>query len=826
MNQADKSSRARSGFLGRLVGLFDSVSLGITLLTLLFIYCTIGSAGIFYPEGGRFWVADAWTYGQLRTFRGLEMTEYEWFNWWPFDLIIGLICINLTVVTLRRIRLNAINLGVWMIHSGIIMLCIGSVWYFGTKLEGDTPVVRRQVAITTPTGESGAILAIPGAGTALDGWRFDVVRVDPDYVLLSEPDAGSHDFSVTVSVVPPEGEPFMRQLLARHPEHAEDVVRTNDPAQPMARAIKVLGKPLVHEDLQMSLIYDPQDFFYLANWVEKSWALYLREVLPEGGYGPWAQRSIKNMPLYNDYLSSTEEAWFSPGKTSLAEMVDPLDAMALAMEAHDPLGDEPVAITSYLRYAAMETRRIAGGSRLDPAMTLRLEDIENEAFFDLELAAFESEEQAAEMGVGFQWANSLEERQKLSETRSPRLRFSVPGAVSPFDLSVQSVALQNPALEFQEVPGTNYEYRVEFIQDLGEQGVLASVELRTPGRHFRRWVFDPEHAALTMDVSLSVEAELDHDDHTGHTHTPSLIPEERYELDTGIAITFEPGRAPPPLLFLGGPGEADLGVVLQIGSVQDGSYVPLVVGEPVSLGSARTVTPTSFHARSHLEERPSIVPLQERNRDARERRSMARFQFASGGEVVSDWARFHEYVFDEPDNKRVRFAPALRRYPFAPSVVDLPDGRRLEMLLSRRRIRLPAPVALDDFELTSHVGGFTGQVASILNWTSQICFEMGNEWTDPIPVTVNAPAEFDGMWFFQAAWDPPDPSRFAGQPDSAGLNYTVLGVGNRNGVRLQLFGCTVAVLGMLYAFYVKPQLIRRRRHAGHGVASELAEQEG
>jgi membrane protein YdbS with pleckstrin-like domain len=42
------------------------------------------------------------------------------------------------------------------------------------------------------------------------------------------------------------------------------------------------------------------------------------------------------------------------------------------------------------------------------------------------------------------------------------------------------------------------------------------------------------------------------------------------------------------------------------------------------------------------------------------------------------------------------------------------------------------------------------------------------------------------------------------------LNYTVLGVGNREGVWIQLAGCIIAVLGMIYAFYVKPILIRRR----------------
>lgn len=42
------------------------------------------------------------------------------------------------------------------------------------------------------------------------------------------------------------------------------------------------------------------------------------------------------------------------------------------------------------------------------------------------------------------------------------------------------------------------------------------------------------------------------------------------------------------------------------------------------------------------------------------------------------------------------------------------------------------------------------------------------------------------------------------------MNYTGLGVGNRNGVHVQLAGCCLAVTGMLFAFYVKPILKRRR----------------
>ena len=68
-----------------------------------------------------------------------------------------------------------------------------------------------------------------------------------------------------------------------------------------------------------------------------------------------------------------------------------------------------------------------------------------------------------------------------------------------------------------------------------------------------------------------------------------------------------------------------------------------------------------------------------------------------------------------------------------------------------------------------------------------------------------------GYWYFQAQWDPPEEARRQGERASAGLNYTVLGVGNRHGVYIQLLGCCIAVIGMIYAFYIKPVIKQRER---------------
>jgi hypothetical protein len=54
------------------------------------------------------------------------------------------------------------------------------------------------------------------------------------------------------------------------------------------------------------------------------------------------------------------------------------------------------------------------------------------------------------------------------------------------------------------------------------------------------------------------------------------------------------------------------------------------------------------------------------------------------------------------------------------------------------------------------------------------------------------------------------------------MNYTGLGVGNRNGVYVQLFGCCLAVIGMIHAFYLRP-ILKRRMAAGAPTRADAAE---
>ncbi|MHC4385322.1 MAG: hypothetical protein ACYS0J_21190, partial [Planctomycetota bacterium] len=207
MNSGDRHAASPVGVILDFIG---SVWTGITLLALLFVYCSIGSA---VPA--------------LRQMPFFEMTEFEWFHWWPFDVLVALICLSLVVVTVRRIPFKPVNYGVWMIHSGIIVLAVGSVIYYGTKKEGDAPVARRQVVVRVPGHEPATVLAMPGNSTHIgprdNPYHVRVTAIDPQWEMLSGDDAGTRAYKVSVEVRTAE-QTFIRELMAGYPQYTQDLV--------------------------------------------------------------------------------------------------------------------------------------------------------------------------------------------------------------------------------------------------------------------------------------------------------------------------------------------------------------------------------------------------------------------------------------------------------------------------------------------------------------------------------------------------------------------------------------------------------------------------
>ncbi|MCH9022851.1 MAG: cytochrome c biogenesis protein CcsA [Planctomycetes bacterium] len=315
---------------------------------------------------------------------------------------------------------------------------------------------------------------------------------------------------------------------------------------------------------------------------------------------------------------------------------------------------------------------------------------------------------------------------------------------------------------------------------------------------------------------------------------------EEIELDEGIVMRYEPGFQPGLITVVAGPAVGRGGAIeIWIRKI-DGSIErqAVRVGERVSLTTGSTVHIERYLRHAMPVERPRIVPVSRRNSDAGEQFSMIQLEIENKGQVETKWLAFHAYVFPS------RQYHYLGRFFYNPTRFQLPGGEVIEAVFSRQRQKLPRPVVLEDFKLTSHVGGYTGETGSIRDWTSYVRFLASPETDNPDlsglqastfgaesgmvvdegmlgevrQLSTNAPIEDGGMWFFQSYWDKPfaGPGPSAGSglatgAGSSGFNFTGLGVGNRRGVFVQLVGCCIAVVGMLYAFYVKPILIRRRK---------------
>ncbi len=752
LSTAHESRRPGSGPFAWLLNLFSSVWLGVFWAVLLFIYCSIGSA---VP--------------QVRQLPQLEMTEFQWFHWWPFNVLIVLLCTTLINVTVRRIPLRLVNAGVWMIHTGIIVLCIGSFYYFGTKVEGDAPVFRRRLKIEMPgLTKPETMLAVPGNHTSVsvgpDVWRLQIQDTNTEWPILSDEHKGEKAYAVNVMVTPPAGEPYVRQLLVGYPQYTEDVI----PGK--GRAVKSVGRKLIDENLRLSLEYEPQEYFHIMD----TWALFGRRV----GETEWSQRPMEGLPRYNDRVSSRDQVFTEPQYSPALRSIDlPVPPSG----SGDALGPALVRITGFLPYAQMERRWRDGGERLNPVLQLSVM-AENSKEQSYELVAFDPQHsQAAEGNVQFVWLNDASKVDSLPTDSRALLRISVPESKVSLEAPITPQMLGG---SLTPIEGTEFSYRVLDLHDnLSLPGrdrpvSIAVVGVQTPQGSFRRWVADqPEH---TRDLH-------------GEGSDPHAV--DARDADPRIQMTYQPGSA--PLIFAAHPGglyfafNGPNGRVIGRG-VKSGEVVEIIPGVNVKIDAIWT--------NAAAETKPYIVPPASRQRNAGESFAMIRLEMDTGRSVQNKWVPFNQYVF--PDDEYAYGG----RFAYTPERFRLADGTAVEVVFSRQRLKLPSAIAMEDFALDTHIGGYTGSTSTIRNYVSRLRFLDNGQWTEPQPIAVNQPTEHGGYWYFQSMWDKPPQN-----DPTSGMNYTGLGIGNRQGVHIQLAGCCIAVSGMIFAFYVKP-VLKRRRH--------------
>lgn len=116
---------AKLPIIGPIIRLFSSVIFGLVILGLIGTYIAVGSG-----------------FAGLRA--KMEMTDLEFFDAWPMQLLLLLLVLDLSIVTLRRIPMTLFKMGSWTVHIGILTMITGCVWYFSCKEEGSVRIYLNQ----------------------------------------------------------------------------------------------------------------------------------------------------------------------------------------------------------------------------------------------------------------------------------------------------------------------------------------------------------------------------------------------------------------------------------------------------------------------------------------------------------------------------------------------------------------------------------------------------------------------------------------------------------------------------------------------------------
>jgi hypothetical protein len=198
------------------------------------------------------------------------------------------------------------------------------------------------------------------------------------------------------------------------------------------------------------------------------------------------------------------------------------------------------------------------------------------------------------------------------------------------------------------------------------------------------------------------------------------------------------------------------------------------------------------HLGMHLSDRIVEVPRELRQKDEAGMHQVVRARVRMGG-----WSRevavpYAQWAYDSR-GWQGGVVP-LEGTPFS-----------MQLQLGNTKRPMPARVTLDKFELVNYMGGRPETTNLFRDFKSHVTiFEPHISRSRQGVAHMNNPIYFGGLFdshwaLFQAQWDP------------QGQRFTVLGIGNRPGVYVMTLGCTMIALGLLYAFYVKPIILRRMK---------------
>ncbi len=679
----------------------------------------------------------------LRRLPGLEMSELEFYSWWPLRVVLLAFVVNMVTATVRRIEFVFVNLGVLTVHTGIVTIALGSIYYKSLKLEGDVLLL---------SGEPG-----------------------------------------------PDGTP-----TPGRPEHQ---------------------------------FYDNTD---VALWVNQR--------------GMWEQRPLSGVPRYNDYgldAGATETAKGTVGRAAL-DHDQPERALSRSVPpAPPPKGDQPhrvdpdlrFRVVGYASYANPEQdwARAAPPASGDPnpvrfvdmQVKFPAEERPKPAFSFFLLPAQPAHRVADSQAFAMEYTRGMPE-QRWAELTAPlpdgtthALVVEVPGAAYKAAYPVEpgrtiDVGATGFRIEVGELaPTPPFPIITEGYR--GATSSVAIVRVTPPdGKPFDRWVYHrfPE---ISQDL-------LDEVNERGMPARRDADPAIRIAyLDASrIQVYFDErddGTVRACVRLRGGElraveGLKQGGVLEEFAPRRDPDRDPkidLVLGDRWD------------HAEAI--EHPRVVPEPERQKDevGTHARAMLAVEIGTDGPEASTagkivWLPFTRYLGVGMNTERE---------------VRLPDGRSITLAFGRQRHFLPGfMVQLVDFQAVKyeHRGAPRDYQSIVRVIPAGLSFEAYEHVTK-----LNEPLQAPYLWdderyswlgnvartfasrlnpaqfkFSQAGWDQQGWEQSQAMADRGELRrpfatFTILGVGNNPGIHIIAVGGILMSVGIPWAFYVKPWILKQRK---------------
>lgn len=705
--------------------------LGIVLLVLLLAYCAIGS-------------------GYLPFRRVLELSEASVFTHWLFAGLVAVFCAVLILATLRRIRFSRFNAGVITIHAGMLVLTVGSAYYFANKIEGDVllrpPMIHlvsaQRLASTGDLARSkiGQLVAAEGRR-----WRQDTPAIGGVHQIevLSVTDHGLRLAEQVILGVRVGDQPARQVSLAAGPGAADGVFVSD-------HLLAWLESPR------------PSDRFY----EDESPALYLAHegrqyVLP-----------IPGLPIHGErFLSAGDYVYDTTERIVNGAAARPIPLLGgWRMPIPLTAGDLPfrVQITGYLPYVKWVAGIAGDGDVINPMTRVRLEDGPRQAVGILR--AHDPREALWNL-VELVW---LTDPAQLAELTSP-LAGPHTLEVHVKDAAVRRRYAIQPGDQIP-VEGTDYHLTVD--------GLIGAWPLMSPGfegasspvAQITVWRGDLQFQRTVIQRFRQLSQDIGAD---GMRHRKGL-------LDPNIELSyFDASRGWATLVA--GPALQSLQLIVTAPDGQRFSRA-LALDQPIDLDAdlpwpRLTVLDFESHGRRVTE--PRVVPGFNRRPQMGRLLSAIRVQLDGQDPAAPPWTRsiwvpFSQYLDEFAEPRQLGIPLGEQHQP-----------QTIELTFSRTTRPLPGPIVLEQME--AHF--FPGR-QRVSDWHSYFRFGQRSGEVRRSMVRLNHTSRFGPWTLFQASEAPDHES------------YSVLGVGNRPGIWVMMLGCVLTALGMIYAFYVKPILKR------------------